>query len=542
MNRFFILTIKAVPILLVSLFSACGGGGNGGNHTSASSLAAVASSSVMHSSSIAPTKAPVTHVTNIGGTFVAEGVANVLLNTAGTLSVAQQSKAGMTLYIFDNDVAGQSTCVSEVCITDWPPLLADANAVAVAPLTIIQRIDGHAQWALRDKPLYFFDGDVKAGDLIGEGVGGIWHVALYEPIALSKATLNATDGDYFTASGKVVVGAEHLDRTGFSLYTFDDDTAGVSNCSGSCLTNWPALVADENDLAEVPYSIIMRTPVGTNAAVKQWAYQGKPLYFFISDTIAGQTNGKAIAKWHLARPQPMQIKNNTILGSLLSGAGLTKTAITENAVEKMSNQPKHGFTLYTFDSDTVGVSNCVDTCLTNWPALIATAGAVAQAPYSLIARTSGEYQWALNGKPLYFFAADTIPGNINGEDVNGVWHVARISSVATASNGNNGLIFTAHGNIVNASGVSDKSRDGFSLYTVTTDPVGQSACNDGCLVTWPALYAPTEATSFGDFTVVTRTEGAKQWAYKGKPLYFYSGDTVAGDAKGVYGVWFLAKP
>lgn len=542
MYNFFTIFIKSMlPVLILSLFTACGGSNGNGGGSKTSSHAAM-SSSIAASSSIASTEAPITQITNIGGTFVAEGVANILLNTADTLSVAQQNKTGMTLYIFDNDTAGQSTCVSEVCITAWPPLLADANAVVAAPLSIIQRADGHAQWALRDRPLYFFSGDIDTGDLIGEGVGGIWHVALFEPVAISKSTLNANDGDYFTASGKVIAGSERLDRTGFSLYTFDGDTTEVSNCTGGCLINWAALVADENGKAELPYSIISRAPVGTSPSVKQWAYHGKPLYFYIGDTAAGQTNGKAISSWHLARPQPTQIKSSAALGSLLSGAGLAKAAIPVNSIEQTNNIPKHGFTLYTFDNDSVGVSNCSASCLLQWPALIASSGAVPQAPFSLIARASGENQWALNGKPLYFYAADSAPSDINGEDFGGLWHVARIPPVATNSNGANGLLFTGHGNIVNESGVGDNGRVGFSLYTVTTDAEGQSNCNGDCLTTWPALFAPNDAIGFGDFSVITRTGGAKQWAYKDKPLYFYSGDTQAGQVNGIGGDWIVARP
>ena len=173
---------------------------------------------------------------------------------------------------------------------------------------------------------------------------------------------------------------------------------------------------------------------------------------------------------------------------------------------------------------------------------MANAGAVAEAPYSLIARAGGGLQWALNGKPLYFFAADTRAGDVKGEDVGGVWHSARLLPIATNTSANNGLLFTAHGNLVNDIGGSDSAHEGFTLYTVSTDPMGQSTCNGGCLAIWPALFAAANAVDFGDFSVITRTGGAKQWAYKGKPLYFFSGDTAAGDVNGVYGTWSAAKP
>ena len=142
----------------------------------------------------------------------------------------------------------------------------------------------------------------------------------------------------------------------------------------------------------------------------------------------------------------------------------------------------------------------------------------------------------------YFFAADKAPGDINGEDFGGLWHVARVPPVVTDSNGSGGLLFAAHGNLAGADGSSDSSRDGFTLYTFETDPDGQSVCNDSCATTWPPLYAPASASSFGDFSVVVRAGGATQWAYRNRPLYFFSGDTSLGDVTGVGGSWLRARP
>lgn len=566
MKKYIFLSIKYVtPLLSVLLFASCGNGGGGSSYggnpspgyssSSASMMSSSAKSSSVVSSSSASSAAshagPVTQVTNIGGTFVAGGMVNVLVNTSGTLSVQQQNKTGMTLYTFDNDIGGQSACTSVGCISNWPPLLADANAVAVEPLTIIRRTDGNDQWALRDKPLYFYVGDTNAGDLNGEGVGTVWHVAIYEPVSLIKASLNAMDGDYFTASGNVLVGmpsggntafvAERKNREGFSLYTFDNDTVNTSNCTDACLAAWPPLLADDNDKAEAPYSIITRS-MGTTGSAKQWAYQGKPLYFFTSDTVAGQTSGKSIPNWHLARPMPVQVKSNASVGSLLAAAGWVKSATTVSGAEQINSSAKHGFTLYTFDNDTAGMSNCTGACLNTWPALIASVGAVAVAPYSLVVRTSGESQWALNGKPLYFYAGDTKAGDANGDYFNDIWHVARIPPVAVDNNSAKGKLFVAHGNIIDAAGAADLSRKDFTLYTFDNDPVGSTTCFNSCLTTWPALYAPADATAFGDFTVIARDSSTKQWAYKGKPLYFFVGDTAPDQTTGEYPSWTIARP
>jgi predicted lipoprotein with Yx(FWY)xxD motif len=89
--------------------------------------------------------------------------------------------------------------------------------------------------------------------------------------------------------------------------------------------------------------------------------------------------------------------------------------------------------------------------------------------------------------------------------------------------------------------VDDK---GMTLYIFDRDAAGKSTCNGPCATNWPPLTAAAEAKASGDWTVVTRDDGAKQWAYKGKPLYHWSKDTKPGDTSGdgVNGVWHIAAP
>jgi predicted lipoprotein with Yx(FWY)xxD motif len=83
--------------------------------------------------------------------------------------------------------------------------------------------------------------------------------------------------------------------------------------------------------------------------------------------------------------------------------------------------------------------------------------------------------------------------------------------------------------------------DGKPLYTFARDTeAGKSACVDKCLQAWPALAAAADAKDDGDWTVTTRADGAKQWAYKGKPLYTFARDTAGQAATGVSANWPLA--
>lgn len=84
----------------------------------------------------------------------------------------------------------------------------------------------------------------------------------------------------------------------------------------------------------------------------------------------------------------------------------------------------NGMTLYTFDKDAVGVTNCYDKCAENWPPLIADAGAKAEGDFTLVDRTDGSKMWAYKGWPLYFWVKDEKPGDTTGDMVGEVWHTA----------------------------------------------------------------------------------------------------------------------
>lgn len=84
-----------------------------------------------------------------------------------------------------------------------------------------------------------------------------------------------------------------------------------------------------------------------------------------------------------------------------------------------------GRVLYTFDKDEAGKSNCNGQCAVNWPPFAAAADGKPAAGYAVVTRDDGTKQWALNGKPLYYFVGDAKPGDANGDGKNGVWHTVK---------------------------------------------------------------------------------------------------------------------
>jgi predicted lipoprotein with Yx(FWY)xxD motif len=86
---------------------------------------------------------------------------------------------------------------------------------------------------------------------------------------------------------------------------------------------------------------------------------------------------------------------------------------------------------------------------------------------------------------------------------------------------------------------------GMTLYTFDKDTPGKSVCNGQCAANWPPLIVADGAKASGDWTIVVRDDGLKQWAYKGRPVYTWIKDTKPGDTTGdgfLNGAWHIAKP
>ncbi|MGV0951774.1 MAG: hypothetical protein ACOYB3_13985 [Azonexus sp.] len=87
--------------------------------------------------------------------------------------------------------------------------------------------------------------------------------------------------------------------------------------------------------------------------------------------------------------------------------------------------------------------------------------------------------------------------------------------------------------------------NGMTLYTFDKDADGKSMCNGPCATNWPPLYATDSDKASGDYSIITRDDGKKQWALKGKPLYYWSKDQKPGDKTGdgfLNNAWHVAKP
>lgn len=86
-----------------------------------------------------------------------------------------------------------------------------------------------------------------------------------------------------------------------------------------------------------------------------------------------------------------------------------------------------------------------------------------------------------------------------------------------------------------------------TLYVFDKDAAGsgKSVCNGVCATNWPPLMVAAGSAASGDWSVVIRDSGDKQWAYKGRPLYYWAKDAKPGDKTGdgfLNNVWHTAQP
>lgn len=115
----------------------------------------------------------------------ADGMEEAESDGAATLATASTDLGtilvdgeGRTLYVFDNDAEGESSCDGQ-CAETWPPLTGEATAggdVDAALLGSIERTDGTTQVTYDGSPLYYYAADSAPGGTSGQGVGDVWWV------------------------------------------------------------------------------------------------------------------------------------------------------------------------------------------------------------------------------------------------------------------------------------------------------------------------------------------------------------------------------
>jgi predicted lipoprotein with Yx(FWY)xxD motif len=219
------------------------------------------------------------------------------------------------------------------------------------------------------------------------------------------------------------------DAQGKTLYYFTPDTASTTACTKSCADNWPPLLvtgsASPTSATSLPGTLSMQTTANGN----QVAYNGHFLYTFAGDSGPGQTKGQGLfGKWFVVTPDLASGNTSTGSGSNSTPVVKTSTATVSGKSETILTDAQ-GKTLYYFTPDTATTSACTGSCAQNWPPLLSTGSGTPTSATTLsgkltVQTTANGSQIEYNGHLLYTFAADSAPGQTNGQGVLGKWFVA----------------------------------------------------------------------------------------------------------------------
>ena len=245
--------------------------------------------------------------------------------------------------------------------------------------------------------------------------------------------------------GKIMTSAE-----GLTLYGFVNDVNAISTCYSTCAEAWPPVIVD----ADWKVGPGLDTGVFSTTEREDGSLQlvaGKfPLYTYGGDAAPGDTTGQGSGDVWFAMnldgtlisedaapadesedgdtndakdpaPETTEAAPETTAAPAPAPASIANTSLGDVMVDA------DGMTLYAFTKDADGTPTCNDKCAEAWPPVIVDS---AELPagldaniFSVVDRADGSHQLKAGKWPLYHFAGDAAPGDVNGQGSGGVWFV-----------------------------------------------------------------------------------------------------------------------
>jgi len=312
------------------------------------------------------------------------------------------------------------------CEALWPPFLAPADAQPVGKWSVVKRTNGESQWAYDDYPVYTSSKDHKKGDVLGGSnsmAGGAMGAVRYPvgPTADIPPDLRLA----VFRTGRMLI-----THKGFSVYAYDKDAPGKSNCTGACLETWAPVIASEMARPEGDWSIIERSP-----GIEQWAYRGQPLYTNVNDVEQRRVIGTDIPGWHnvytqraLAPPSDWTVQDAD-LGQVLAdskGKTIYYYSCNDDAMDQQSCDSPDAPQVYrlaicgnfdpkvcneTFPYVRAQPGEKADSALWSVISIDPNTGKLAQSGQG------GALQvWAYRERPVYTYGGDARPGSVDGDN------------------------------------------------------------------------------------------------------------------------------
>jgi predicted lipoprotein with Yx(FWY)xxD motif len=311
----------------------------------------------------------------------------------------------------------------------------------------------------------------------------------------------------------------------------------------SCTQVWPPAYAKDDAKPVGNFTIIARAD-----GKKQWAHNKRALYTSHLDTQPGDAFGATTRDPPGDGPavrKPVGPAANVPPGFIVMTTARGRMILNDK-----------NYSVYTSDRDGAEKSNCTDACARTWVPIIASAMAVAQGEWTTFERSPGVRQWAFRKKPVYTYARDIRTWSQQGSDQPG-WHnvFTQVSppppkGFGVMDNEVGEVIVSPEGKTVYTYTCGDDSKDQLACdHPGTPQAYRFAICGGGkverCLRRWPYIPAADGVTSTSrTWSVVTvdpntgRHAKAGQpgalnvWAYRGRPVFTFEGDTEPGNING----------
>lgn len=368
------------------------------------------------------------------------------------------NSAGMTLYRwpqhklrngYSGEAAGTPACYDEVqtvtaglmspyppgirlpdaasrpsCTDLWPPVLAGDEAEETGKWTVIQRRDGSGQWAYDEQPLYTSVRDRQPGDTFGGSRRKLDNDAPAARVPVGPPAL-LPPGFKITS---VAAGRMLTTSKDYALYSFAEDTATSVACVKDCLENWEPVLAPELARAQGEWSILERSP-----GVRQWVFRGSPLYRFRRESWPWSQLGSDQPGWRNVFSQPLPTppasfkRQATLAGEVMAdrhGKTIYRYQCGEDSADQLACDHPDDTQVYRLAMCGAGDPQ---RCLEHWPFVLAEDDPETDnRSWSIVtidpmtgrfaeSETPGALRvWAFRDRPVYTFAGDTEPGEVNG--------------------------------------------------------------------------------------------------------------------------------
>ena len=337
---------------------------------------------------------------------------------------------GRTLYAFIRDTYDDNNFTREDFSNDpvWPiyeeELLSIPSTLSDSLFGSIT-VFGRQQLTYKGWPIYYWGQDSVRGQNTGVSVPapGVWPVVVQDIEEAPRVDIKLSP-----AAG---LGQVLTDGMGNTLYYFTRDTdPNTSACMGGCANAWPIFYAENlalgSGLDSADFGAFMRED-----SLMQSTYKGWPLYYFVNDTIPGETNGEAVNDvWFVAKPDySIMLMDNQLVGLdsvAYTGAYEPGEEVVQYFVDAF------GRTLYIFVNDTFNTNNFTAEDFSNnaiWPIfeeeLQSIPSTLEDSLFGSI-DVFGRQQLTYKGWPLYYFGQDSLRGENKGVSVPqpGIWPVA----------------------------------------------------------------------------------------------------------------------